>query len=199
MRRSRLRAGLLVVVAIALAGIGYQVSRNVAGARAALARGARHGAAAGGRAAHPELPSREGEERAHGVGDHGGGRAVLREGERHRRARAGAEHLHRRRRAAGVGDGRRGAPRARAARRSSTSVVLTGVGRRCGSTTSSCAPTRPPTTASATSSPPPGAVTITGRDMDVHGAGHGGGRHAAAASACSTTSTPCCGPMPSAS
>jgi LPS export ABC transporter protein LptC len=30
MRRSRLRAGLLVVVAIALAGIGYQVWRNVA-------------------------------------------------------------------------------------------------------------------------------------------------------------------------
>jgi len=29
MRRSRLRAGLLVVVATALAGIGYQVSRNV--------------------------------------------------------------------------------------------------------------------------------------------------------------------------
>ena len=29
MRRSRLRAGLLVVVAIALAGIGYRVWRNV--------------------------------------------------------------------------------------------------------------------------------------------------------------------------
>ena len=28
MRRSRLRAGLLVVVAVALAGIGYQVWRN---------------------------------------------------------------------------------------------------------------------------------------------------------------------------
>src|SRR5262249_15164092 len=82
------------------------------GAGAAITRGAGCGAAPGGRPAHAELPPHQGEERAHGVGDHGRRRAVLREAERDRRAGAAGEYLHRAGAAAGLVGEQGGASRA---------------------------------------------------------------------------------------